>query len=128
MYDDLSQYTHANPHTLDIKYNNVMMKDVIRMLSTLCLFNTLSYSQLYWHFGKPILDMVKDKTSMFLNEMLLTQPWLPWIFSAADRTYMPIGGTRHRMDYQIARLFPDRPELAERLIWCPPELSDKSRA
>ena len=95
-YAKLSAYTHPNPIPLDLEYNRDQMRGVVKLLSTLSLYNTLSYSQLYSHFGESTLKTVTGRMDMFVKEML------------------------YQAGYKLDMLFPNRPEFAERLVWQPP--------
>ena len=96
-YDILSSYTHPNPIPLDSEYNKDQMRGVVKLLHALSLYNTLSYSQLYSHFEESVLRTVRGKTEWFVKEML------------------------HQTDYKLDMLFPNRPELANLLVWYPPQ-------
>ena len=95
-YDKLSAYSHPNPHTLDAQYDQAQMRGVVELMFTLSLYNTLSYSQLYSHFDKSVLNMTSKDIDMFVKEML------------------------HRANYRLDMLFPNRPEFIDRLVWHPP--------
>ena len=96
-YKELNVYSHPDPTGFDLKYCRRQMRGVIEVMLTLSLYNTVSYSQLYSHFEESVRRAVTGKTEWFVKEML------------------------HQTDYKLGMLFPNRPELANLLVWYPPE-------